>query len=363
MSRVSRCMARWRLIGGTLALPIASALEAAHQRGILHRDLKPANVLVTVSSGWSDPPRAKLLDFGIAKLNGGGWRARPQDLTRTTRARSWGRRRTMSPEQAEGKAPRRTVGLLQLQHLLSKMLSGPRAFAGHTSAQVVSTVIARVRPQLQTPAALNGIVRRWSPGKHQSSDFRRWPGRETALEQLSAKPANPPRVDRRSAVRRHECGAGITSGSATALAEEIINALDSNPRPQGDRAHVRVRIQRPAGGHPANRRGARCGATSLEGVCARPALASRHRAADHGRRRKPSLVGTVRSRAGRHLRHPGRHLPSHRGRALEVKLAASQRRFDATGRRFRHTRPFLRGRHASCFIDSTRNHRAWRSSP
>ncbi len=82
---------------GRLALfvQVCSAIQHAHQKGIIHRDIKPSNVMVTMHDG---KPVPKVIDFGIAKAT----KQRLTEKTLFTRyARIIGTPAYMSPEQAE----------------------------------------------------------------------------------------------------------------------------------------------------------------------------------------------------------------------------------------------------------------------
>ncbi|MDX2473502.1 MAG: SUMF1/EgtB/PvdO family nonheme iron enzyme, partial [Candidatus Krumholzibacteria bacterium] len=164
-----------------LAIPLAEALQAAHDAGITHRDLKPVNVMLTGEG------RLKVLDFGLAKTanesEAGPYDFDPEegapvdlplelDATQamvisslTGAGKIIGTIPYMAPEQLRGEETDHRVDLFSFGVMIYEMATGERPFRNDAETDIITAIISDSPTPLRErradlPAGLNRIVQR-----------------------------------------------------------------------------------------------------------------------------------------------------------------------------------------------------------
>ena len=136
----------------TIAIPLADAVAAAHEKGITHRDLKPANIMIGAAGHTG---RVKVLDFSLAKLIDPGLATAGASTMpaspSTAEGRVVGTVAYMSPEQAASKAIDSRSDLFSLGVMLYEMASGQQPFKGDTGVSVLSSILK------DTPVSLTDL--------------------------------------------------------------------------------------------------------------------------------------------------------------------------------------------------------------
>jgi len=125
----------WEQIGDIIA-QVADALDFAHAKGIVHRDVKPANIILIEGN------RAKITDFGIAKIASGG-------ANLTTTGQFLGTPNYMAPEQVKGAPVDGRTDIFALGICLYECLTRRKPFGGDSLTSISYKIVHEPFPLLR----------------------------------------------------------------------------------------------------------------------------------------------------------------------------------------------------------------------
>jgi serine/threonine-protein kinase len=168
-----------------VARQVCDALAAAHRVGIIHRDLKPDNIFLVKDPTVAGAVRAKLFDFGVAKLLG---EQETQVGHKTMAGSVVGTPFYMSPEQALCHDVTAASDIYSMGVVMYEMITGRLPFHAKQLVLLLNAILKQDAPtaQPEAPAWLDGLIQRCL-----EKDPDQRPPLEEVIAALNAGAGNP----------------------------------------------------------------------------------------------------------------------------------------------------------------------------